>query len=66
MLLTAKETAKRMGISYGTFNNWKKYHPENLPPVVKFNGGAERYDELDIQKWINSRKQKSLNYQPKE
>ena len=59
MLLTAKETAKRIGISYGTFNNWKKYHPENLPPVVKFSGGAERYDEADIQDWINSHKETS-------
>lgn len=57
MLLTAKETAKRMGISYGTFNNWKKNHPENIPPSVKFNGGIERYDEADIQTCIDKRKQ---------
>ena len=56
MLLTGKETAKRIGISYATFNNWKKYHPENLPPAVRFNGGVERYDESDIQSWINSHK----------
>ena len=57
MLLTGKETAKRMGISYGTFNYWKKYHPKNLPPAVKFESGNERYDETDIQNWINKHKE---------
>ena len=56
MLLTGKETAKRIGISYGTFCYWKKYHPGNLPPAVRFECGNERYDETDIQNWINSHK----------
>lgn len=56
MLLNAKQTAKKMGITYATFVYWKKTHPENLPTPVRFNGGADRYDENDIQAFIDSRK----------
>ena len=57
MLITGKETARRLGVSYATFNYWKKHKPENLPPVVHFDGSPDRYDEKDIDELIKTKKE---------
>lgn len=55
-LLTAKETAQRLNISYGTFRNVFATKPEDLPrPLII--GKSKRWSEKAVDEWIDRNSQ---------
>lgn len=57
-LLTAKETAQRLNISYGTLRNILSEKPEALPKPLII-GTRRRWSEKAVDEWIESNSQRT-------
>lgn len=53
-LLTAKETAAHLRISYATFRNILATKPETLPKFIMI-GTRRRWSEKAVAEWIDNR-----------
>lgn len=57
-LLTAREAAERLNVSYGTFRNIFATKPETLPKAVTI-GKSRRWSEKTIDEWIERKSQET-------
>lgn len=53
-LLSIKQLAEVMGVSYRSLLNIRCKNPDELPPAIKV-GGVIRYRATDVDAWILSR-----------
>lgn len=51
-LLSLRQLAEVMGISYGYIRILKSQRPEELPPHIIIGGGLIRYRATDVDAWI--------------
>ena len=58
-MLTPKETANYLGISYQTLMRLKKKNPERLPPCINFSKTLYRWNKETLDKWIKANERRS-------
>ena len=58
-LMTARETAIYLNLSYSNFMDLKTKNPSEIPPFLRFGKKTDRWDKETVDKWIKERQQRS-------
>ncbi|EOW5463201.1 TPA: AlpA family phage regulatory protein [Escherichia coli] len=57
MLLTIKQLSSRLGVSRATVERLRRSPEASFPKAIHIGPSSIRFDETEIQQWIESRRQ---------
>ncbi|MFA1551858.1 helix-turn-helix transcriptional regulator [Actinomadura chokoriensis] len=53
---TTEELAEIIGVDPSTLRRWRTADPIQGPPFVRLSGAVTRYNAMDVQRWLLSRR----------